>query len=349
MSIKKEAFGALACGAQVERYTMTNALGASVSILNYGGIIQAIRVPDAQGHLADVALGYADMKGYAENPGYLGALIGRVGNRIDGGRFALNGKDYQLACNENGVNHLHGGNHGFNQKIWNVIPVEGVMADHLILSCQSADGEEGYPGALRVMVTYTFDDACTLTLHYEAATTADTPVNLTNHCYFNLAGEGSGTVLDHEIQILADRFTVVNERLIPTGENRPVGGTPFDLRVSRRVGEAIDADDEQIRLGGGYDHNFVLNGAGMRTAAVVRAAGRELTVETNMPCVQFYAGNMLDTPECGKCGHRYQKREGLCLETQYAPDSVNHPEFPSTILHPGEKYDFTTAFKFSAY
>ena len=324
MSIKKEAFGTLACGAQVERYTMTNALGASVSILNYGGIIQAIRVPDAQGHLADVALGYADMKGYTENPGYLGALIGRVGNRIDGGRFALNGKDYQLACNENGVNHL-------------------------ILSCQSADGEEGYPGALRVMVTYTFDDACTLTLHYEAATTADTPVNLTNHCYFNLAGEGSGTVLDHEIQILADRFTVVNERLIPTGENRPVGGTPFDLRVSRRVGEAIDADDEQIRLGGGYDHNFVLNGEGMRTAAVVRAAGRELTVETNMPCVQFYAGNMLDTPECGKCGHRYQKREGLCLETQYAPDSVNHPEFPSTILHPGEKYDFTTAFKFSAY
>ena len=190
-----------------------------------------------------------------------------------------------------------------------MIPVEGVMADHLILSCQSADGEEGYPGALRVMVTYTFDDACTLTLHYEAATTADTPVNLTNHCYFNLAGEGSGTVLDHEIQILADRFTVVNERLIPTGENRPVGGTPFDLRVSRRVGEAIDADDEQIRLGGGYDHNFVLNGEGMRTAAVVRAAGRELTVETNMPCVQFYAGNMLDTPECGKCGHRYQKRE----------------------------------------
>ena len=330
MSIKKEAFGTLACGAQVERYTMTNALGANVSILNYGGIIQAIRVPDAQGHLADVALGYADMKGYAENPGYLGALIGRVGNRIDGGRFALN-------------------NHGFNQKIWNVIPVEGVMADHLILSCQSADGEEGYPGALRVMVTYTFDDACTLTLHYEAATTADTPVNLTNHCYFNLAGEGSGTVLDHEIQILADRFTVVNERLIPTGENRPVGGTPFDLRVPRRVGEAIDADDEQIRLGGGYDHNFVLNGEGMRTAAVVRAAGRELTVETNMPCVQFYAGNMLDTPECGKCGHRYQKREGLCLETQYAPDSVNHPEFPSTILHPGEKYDFTTAFKFSAY
>lgn len=349
MSIKKEAFGALACGAQVERYTMTNALGANVSILNYGGIIQAIRVPDAQGHLADVALGYADMKGYTENPGYLGALIGRVGNRIDGGRFALNGKDYQLACNENGVNHLHGGNHGFNQKIWNVIPVESVMADHLILSCQSADGEEGYPGALRVMVTYTFDDACTLTLHYEAATTADTPVNLTNHCYFNLAGEGSGTVLDHEIQILADRFTVVNERLIPTGENRPVGGTPFDLRVSRRVGEAIDADDEQIRLGGGYDHNFVLNGEGMRTAAVVRAAGRELTVETNMPCVQFYAGNMLDTPECGKCGHRYQKREGLCLETQYVPDSVNHPEFPSTILHPGEKYDFTTAFKFSAY
>ena len=349
MSIKKEAFGALACGAQVERYTMTNALGASVSILNYGGIIQAIRVPDAQGRLADVALGYADMKGYAENPGYLGALIGRVGNRIDGGHFSLNGKDYQLARNENGVNHLHGGTHGFNQKIWNVIPVEGVMADHLILSCQSADGEEGYPGALRVMVTYTFDDACTLTLHYEAATTADTPVNLTNHCYFNLAGEGSGTVLDHEIQILADRFTVVNERLIPTGENRPVGGTPFDLRVSRRVGEAIDADDEQIRLGGGYDHNFVLNGEGMRTAAVVRAAGRELTVETNMPCVQFYAGNMLDTPECGKCGHRYQKREGLCLETQYAPDSVNHPEFPSTILHPGEKYDFTTAFKFSAY
>ena len=152
MSIKKEAFGTLACGAQVERYTMTNALGANVSILNYGGIIQAIRVPDAQGHLADVALGYADMKGYTENPGYLGALIGRVGNRIDGGRFALNGKDYQLACNENGVNHLHGGNHGFNQKIWNVIPVEGVMADHL-LSCQSADGEEGYPGALRVLVT----------------------------------------------------------------------------------------------------------------------------------------------------------------------------------------------------
>lgn len=349
MSIRREAFGALTCGAQVERFTMTNAMGASVSILNYGGIIQSIRVPDAAGRLADVALGYADMKGYAANPGYLGALIGRVGNRIADGRFELNGKVYQLARNENGMNHLHGGNAGFDKKLWAVTPVEGIMADHLILSTSSADGEENYPGAVQAMVTYTFTDDCALSIHYEAASTADTPINLTNHCYFNLAGEGSGAILDHELQILADRFTVVDERFIPTGENRPVGGTPFDLRVARRVGDDIDADEEQLRFAGGYDHNFVLNGSGMRTAAVLRAAGREMIVETDMPCVQFYAGNMLDTPEAGKCGRRYQKREGLCLETQFAPDSVNHPEFPSVILHPGEKYDHVTTFKFGTY
>lgn len=349
MSIQKQIFGALPCGAQVDAYTMTNAVGASVTILSYGGIIQSIRVPDGAGKMADVALGYPAIDGYVQNPGYLGALIGRVGNRIANGHFTLNGVEYQLAKNENGVTHLHGGDKGFDKQIWDVTPVEGIQADHLILKYAGPEGEENYPGAMRVMMTYTFDDSCALTLHYEADCTQDTPVNLTNHCYFNLAGEGSGTILDHEIQIDADRFTVVDKLCIPTGESRPVGGTPFDLRVLRRVGDDIDAQDEQIGFGAGYDHNFVLNGEGMRTCVVLRAAGREMTVSTDMPCVQFYAGNMLATLAAGKSGHPYQKREGLCLETQFAPDSVNQPSFPDSILRKGEKYDHTTVYKFGAY
>jgi len=349
MSIQKKAFDTLPCGAQVDVYTLTNAVGASVSILTYGGIIQSLCVPDAEGNLADVVLGYPTIKGYIENPGYIGALIGRVGNRIADGHFVLNGKEYQLAKNENGTTHLHGGAVGFDKKIWQATPVEGIQADHLILKYTSADGEEGYPGELQVMVTYTFTDNCELGIHYEAAATEDTPVNLTNHTYFNLKGEGSGTIVDHEIQIDADCFTVVDSKCIPTGESRPVGGTPFDLRVLRPICEDIDADDEQIRFGAGYDHNFVLNGEDMRDCVVLRAAGREMTVSTDMPCIQFYAGNMLATDEAGKCGRQYTKREGMCLETQYAPDSVNQPEFPDSILHKGDKYDYTTVFKFGAF
>ncbi|MBE5766305.1 MAG: galactose mutarotase [Clostridiales bacterium] len=347
MSIQKNLFDTLPCGKQVERYTMTNASGASVSILNYGGIIQSIIVPNAAGEMADVTLGYPAIKGYIENPGYIGALIGRVGNRIADGRFTLNGIEYQLAKNENGVTHLHGGAVGFDKKIWDVTPVEGIKADHLILKYVSADGEENYPGELTVMVTYSFDDDCALSIRYEAVSTKDTPVSLTNHAYFNLAGEGSGSIIDHKIQIAADCFTVVDSKCIPTGESRPVDGTPFDLRALRRIGDDIDANDEQIGFGAGYDHNFVLNGEGMRNCVVLHAAGRVMTVSTDMPCIQFYAGNMLATEEVGKCGRPYGKREGLCLETQYTPDAINHPEFGCAVLAAGKKYEFTTVYKFN--
>ena len=349
MSIVKQPFGKLPCGAEADLYIMKNASGASVEITNFGGIIRAVNVPDKDGVISDVVLGYNDVNGYLPCCGYIGALIGRVGNRIADGRFTLNGVEYQLAKNEKGVTHLHGGEHGFNEKLWDVTPIEGIGQDMLIMKLTSDDGEENYPGKLDVMVTYTFTDNNELMLRYEAMSDKDTLCNLTNHCYFNLAGEASGkTILDHTIEINADTFTVVDARCIPTGEMRDVTGTPFDLREAKRIGDAYPSDYEQLVFGKGYDHNFNLNDDGLRFAVRLASpeSGRVMNVFTDMPAVQFYAGNMLEGVNPGKCGKKYTLNQGLCLETQYAPDSINHENFPDSVLYAGEKYDFTTIFSF---
>lgn len=352
MSITKKAFGTAPNGAPADLYVMTNASGASVEISNFGGIIHAINVPDRAGKLGNVVLGYPSIEGYTPLNGYLGALIGRVGNRIAGGEFELNGEKYALAKNEADRTHLHGGAVGFDRKFWDVTPVEGICEDHLILKYTSPDGEEGYPGTLQVMVTYTFTDDNQLMIRYEAVSNKDTLCSLTNHTYFNLEGEGSGPIDDHVFEFNCDTFTVVDEFSIPTGEQRDVTGTPFDLREPTRIGDGFAkvAGDEQLTFGKGYDHNFNINDpeAGLRFAVSVRApeSGRTMDVFTDMPAVQFYTANMLKGINPGTCGRKYEPREGFCLETQYAPDSIHHPNFPDSVLRAGEKYDFTTVFSF---
>ncbi len=350
MSITTSVFGKLPNGRDARLYTMTNASGASVSITDFGGIIVSINVPDKNGVLGDVVLGYSCAEHYTPNPGYLGALIGRYANRIHYGAFTFNGKKMQLNANSNG-HHLHGGEEGFDRKLWTAQRRELSGADELKLTLVSPDGEENYPGTLKVCVTYSFNDKNELSIHYEAICDQDTIVNLTNHSYFNLEGEGSGSVANHTLQINADRFTVVDSESIPTGELRDVTGTPFDLRGGKVLSEgfAVEAQDEQLTFGQGYDHNFVINGHGMRRCAVLTApvSGRKMEVYTDKPGVQLYTGNMIDCVQVGKCGRLYNKRDALCLETQYFPDSVNQPEFPSPMLAEGEKYDFTTVYAFS--
>ena len=352
MSITKKPFGITPDGKEATLYTLTNTSGASVEITDFGGIIRAINVPDRDGHIGNILLGYPSVEGYTPLNGYLGALIGRVGNRIAHGECTLNGQKLTLAKNERGITHLHGGNVGFDRKMWQVTPIEGICEDILVLKYTSPDGEEGYPGELKVMVTYTFTDENELWVHYEAVSDKDTLCNLTNHSYFNLAGEGSGTIEDQYIRLNADTFTVVDKDCIPTGESRDVTGTPFDLREFKRIGDGLKAEftDEQMGFGGGYDHNFNVNDPeeGLRVAADLRdlKTGRAMTVFTDMPAIQFYCGNGLKGINPGSCGRLYERREGLCLETQYAPDSINHPEFPDSVLEAGEKYDFTTVFAF---
>ena len=354
MSIQKKPFGKLPDGRAADLYILTNASGASVEITNYGGILCAVNVPDRNGTLGNVVLGYADVSGYVPLVGHLGALIGRVANRIAGGKCILNGQELTLARNEGGITHLHGGNEGFDSKFWDATPLEGICEDSLILKYTSPDGEEGYPGNLRVMVTYTFTDDNELAIHYEAVSDRDTLCNLTNHAYFNLAGEGAGPVTDHTIEIAADTFTVVDELSIPTGEIRSVAGTPLDLRTPIRLADGLRQIDscEQMRFGNGYDHNFNINDpdADLRFAAEVTepTTGRILQVFTDMPAVQLYTGNGLQGVHPGSCGRVYGKREGFCLETQYAPDSIHHPNFPDSVLRAGEKYDFITVFAFDA-
>ncbi len=352
MSIIKTSFGCLPDGRKADLYILKNVAGASVEISNYGGIIRAINVPDKNGELGNVVLGYKDVSGYEPLCGYLGALIGRVGNRIAKGECEVEGKKLALAKNEGGKNHLHGGNLGFNRKFWDVTMVEGICEDSLILKYISPDNEEGYPGTLKVMVTYTFTDENELILRYEAVSDQDTLCNLTNHAYFNLEGEGSGTVLDHEFEINADTFTVGDAELIPTGEMRDVIGTPFDMREPIKLRDALakpDVDD-QLKAGGGIDHNFNINDfeAGLRFAACVTApnSGRMMNVFTDMPAMQLYCGNGLESIHEGSCGRRYARNEDFCMETQFAPDSINHPEFPDSVLYAGEKYDYTTVFAF---
>jgi len=337
-------------GRPVNLYTLTNSHGVEVHAMNYGGIILSIRVPDRKGQMADVVLGHDTMEGYIPNPPYFGAIVGRYANRIANGQFTLDGKTYTLPKND-GPNTLHGGTtRTFDKVVWDAEPLRGKTG--VAFSYLSKDGEEGFPGNLKVKVTYTLTDANELILDYEATTDKATPINVSQHSYFNLKGEGNGDILDHEIMLNADKFTPVDKNLIPTGELRSVKGTPFDFTTSTKIGSRIDDSYEQLQLGHGYDHNFVINrkGSGLELAARVYepTTGRVLEVSTTQPGVQFYTGNFLDGTITGKNGHVYKRRYGFCLETQHFPDSPNHPDFPNTILKPGEKFHQTTVFKFSA-
>lgn len=339
-------------GRPVTLYKLTNSHGVEVHAMNYGGIILSIRVPDRKGQFADVVLGHETMEGYVPNPPYIGAIVGRYANRIANGTFTLDGKTYTLPKND-GPNTLHGGTtRTFDKVVWDGEPLNdqtGVAFSYL-----SKDGEEGFPGNLKVKVTYTLTDGNALIIDYEATTDKATPINVSQHSYFNLKGEGNGDILDHEIMINADRFTPVDKNLIPTGELRPVKGTPLDFSKSTKIGARIDDSDEQLVLGHGYDHNFVLNDKpdqnGLKLAARVHesTSGRVLEVWTTQPGIQFYTGNFLDGTVTGKQGHVYKRRYGFCLETQHFPDSPNHPKFPTTILKPGETFHQKSVFKFSA-
>ncbi|MGH9496825.1 MAG: aldose epimerase family protein [Candidatus Sulfotelmatobacter sp.] len=347
--VEQKAFGTRD-GRPVNLYTLTNSHGVEVHAMNYGGIILSIRVPDRKGQLADIVLGHDTMEGYIPNPPYLGAIVGRYANRIANGTFSLDGKTYTLPKND-GPNTLHGGvTRTFDKVVWDAEPLKGKTG--VAFTYLSKDGEEGFPGNMKVTVTYTLSDANELTIDYQATTDKASPINVSQHSYFNLKGEGNGEILDHEIMINADRFTPVDKNLIPTGELKPVKGTPFDFTTSTRIGSRIEDKDEQLILGHGYDHNFVINrkGPGLTLAARVYepTTGRVLEVSTTQPGVQFYTGNFLDGTVTGKEGHVYKRRMGLCLETQHFPDSPNHPDFPTTILKPGEKFHQTTVFKFSA-
>ena len=345
--VKREPFGKMADGKAVERFTLTNANGVVLQAINYGGIITSLRVPDRNGRLDDIVLGFDNLDGYLKDHPFFGAIIGRYGNRIAKGAFTLEGKTYKLATN-NGVNHLHGGNKGFDKVLWTAEPVAGRNA--IAFTRTSPDGEEGYPGNLRVRVTYTLTDANELIVDYSATTDKATPVNLTQHSYFNLAGQASGDILGHQLMINADRYTPVNDTLIPTGELAPVAGTPFDFRKSTAIGERINQKDAQLTNGKGYDHNWVLNrkGDGRQLAArvVEPKTGRTLEITTTEPGIQFYSGNFLDGTLTGKAGAVYKHRTGFCLETQHYPDSPNQPKFPSTILKPGAEYKTSTVFTF---
>jgi aldose 1-epimerase len=346
--VQQQPFGTVD-GRAITLYTLTNSHGMEVRAMNYGGIIVSIRVPDRNGQFADVVLGHENLEGYRPNPPYFGAIVGRYANRIANGTFTLEGKTYALPKND-GPNTLHGGTKGFDKAVWDAEPLKGRTG--VAFSYFSKDGEEGFPGNLRVKVTYTLTNANALEIDYEATTDKATPINLSQHSYFNLKGEGNGDILDHEIMINADRFTPVDKNLIPTGELRPVKGTPFDFTTSTKIGARIDDNYEQLVLGHGYDHNFVINRTGGGLVLAVRVyeptTGRTLEVSTTQPGVQFYTGNFLDGTITGKQGHVYKHRYGFCLETQHFPDSPNHPDFPNTILRPGETFHEKTVFKFSA-
>jgi aldose 1-epimerase len=349
-NLTKRAFGTLPSGEQISLYTFTNANGIEASITNFGGRVVKLLAPDRNGELDDVALGFDNLDGYlAKNP-YFGALVGRCANRIAGAQFVLDGQTYKLAAND-GSNSLHGGMKGFDKVVWTPFEtsLDGVPA--LELRYLSPDGEDGYPGNLDVRVTYQLTDGNELRLEYFAKTDRKTVLNLTNHSYFDLSGQGKGNVLDHVVTIHADRFTPVDQNLIPTGELKSVEGTPFDFRQPTRVGERIDEKNEQLKLGIGYDHNFALNrtGDGLMLAARVAepTSGRVLEVFTTQPGVQFYTGNHLDGSIKGKGGVTYGFRTGFCLETQHFPDTPNHPEFPSAELARGQEYRASTLFRFA--
>jgi aldose 1-epimerase len=345
--IRKEVFGTLPDGAIVHSYRLRNSSGMEARIIDYGGIVVSLRVPDRSGKPGDVVLGFDSLSDFVKDSPYFGALIGRYGNRIAKGRFAIDGTPYLLARN-NGANHLHGGVKGFDKVVWEAKEAKGGDGPSLELRYLSRDGEEGYPGNLSVTVVYTVSEKNELIIRYRAATDKATVVNLTHHSYFNLAG--SGSILDHELMINADQFTPVDSGLIPTGELRAVRGTPMDFTTPMAIGARIGREDDQLRKAGGYDHNFVLNkGAKSLTLAArvtEQTSGRTMEVLTTEPGLQFYSGNFLDGHHIGKKGARYQHRYGFCLETQHFPDSPNQPRFPSTLLMPGDTSTSTTIYRF---
>jgi aldose 1-epimerase len=349
-TVKREAFGKMPDGPTIEAFILRNAAGMEVRAITYGGIITSLRVPDREGRFDDVSLGYENLDGYIENNSpYFGAIIGRYANRIGKASFTLDGKTYELAAN-NGPNHLHGGKKGFDKVVWDGEDFRNNDGVGVVFRYTSPDGEEGYPGTLRVQVTYTLSDRNELAVDYLATSDKPTPLNLTQHTYFNLTG-GRHDVLDHELTLEADRYTPIDPTLIPIGTLSPVAGTPFDFTKPARIGARIESEDEQLRRGRGYDHNFVLNrrNGGLVHAARVRepVTGRVLDISTTEPGVQFYTGNFLDGTITGKSGVVYAQRYGFCLETQHFPDSPNKPDFPSTILGPGQEYRSRTIFAFS--
>jgi len=347
--VTRAPFGSVPDG-PVEVFTIANASGMEVRAMTLGGIILSLRVPDRHGAFDDVVLGFEEAAPYL-NPGgpYFGAIVGRYANRIANGRFALDGTTFRLAAN-NGPHHLHGGIKGFDKVLLAAAPFETASGAGVVFTRTSPDGEEGYPGALRVEVTYTLNDRNELSVDYRATTDKPTHVNLTQHSYFNLAGQGARDVLDHQLLINADRYTPVDATLIPTGQLAPVAGTPFDFRQPTAIGARIDADHPQLRHGRGYDHNWVLNrdaGAVSLAARVVEpTTGRTLDVRTTEPGMQLYTGNFLDGTITGTGGRVYRRRYGFCLETQHFPDSPNQPAFPSTLLRPGDTYRSRTEFAF---
>ncbi len=347
-SITDEHFGDLPDGTGITLYTLTNSQGLEVKIMNYGGVITSLKAPDKNGNFENIVHGFDSLKPYIEEKvPYFGALIGRFGNRIAGGKFTIDGETYQLETN-NGANHLHGGFEGFDKKVWAATPFETESTVGLKLFLESPDGDQGYPGNLKVNVTYTLTNDNELVVDFQATTDKATPVNLTQHSYFNLAGEG--TILDHLMMIDADKFTPVDETLIPTGELRPVANTPFDFREPTPIGARINQENQQLEYGQGYDHNFVLDkqapGAFELAARVVEPdSGRVLEVRTEEPGIQFYSGNFLDGTLKGH-GRTYEYRSGFCLEPQHFPDSPNQPNFASTILHPGEEYSTRMSYTF---
>ena len=340
-------------GKSVHLYELSNANGVTAKISNYGAIVQSLVVPDKDGKLADIVLGYNRLAEYVEDTPYFGAVVGRYGNRIAKGEFTIDGETYKLATNNvpGGMPcALHGGIKGFDKVVWDAAPLLGDGKSGLKLHYLSKDGEEGYPGNLHVSVTYWLTDDNTLEVEYMATTDKATPINVTQHSYFNLKGEGNGDILGHELMLAADRFTPVDKGLIPTGELRPVKGTPYDFTTPHVIGERVGSKDEQMVFGGGYDHNWVLNNQDGDMALAARVTepttGRIMEIWTTEPGMQFYCGNFLDGHNIGKSGKPYNLRNGFCLETQHYPNSPNQPEFPSTILKPGERLKSKTLFKF---
>jgi aldose 1-epimerase len=350
-SVVEAPFGTLADGGKVTLYTLTNAAGAEARIINYGAVVASLKVPDKQGKLRDVVLGYDDLAGYAKDKDFFGCIVGRYGNRIGAGKFTLDGKTYQLDLN-NGPNHLHGGSQGFCKRLWKGEAVKGKNGPGVKLTYVSKDGEQGYPGTATLTVTYTLTRDNGLRIDYLGTTDQPTVFNPTHHPYLNLSGDPTRTILDEEMTIVADKTTPVDAGLIPTGKLADVAGTPMDFRKATKIGARIDAKDEQLGFGKGYDHNWVLSGGHTKKPRKVAelydsASGIVLQILTDQPGFQFYSGNFLNGTIHGKGGVAYQHRTAVVLEAQMFPDSPNHPDFPSTVLRPKQKYTQTTIYQFS--
>ncbi len=346
-----EPFGQTADGQGIDVITLRNQQGVEIRLMTYGGIILSIKTPDRNGVADDITLGYDTAKEYFKNSTYFGVIVGRYANRIAKAKFTLDGKTYTLPAN-NGVNSLHGGTVGWDQKVWHAEPFQNGGGVGVALTLTSPDGDQGYPGEVKAKVTYTLSDDSRLIVDYDATANAPTVINMTQHTYFNLGGTKANDILGDELMINADKYTPVDDTLIPTGELAPVDGTPFDFRTSTAIGARIDQDNEQLKRGKGYDHNWVLNrsGDGLSLAAIAKdpGTGRTVEISTTEPGIQFYSGNFLDGTNVGKGGKVYPHRGGFCLETQHFPDSPNQPSFPSTVLRPGGHYTSQTVFKFGA-